>query len=127
MDKYNKVVELHKHDTEALQKAAKEQQKVIDEVIDDAKELLTAMTDQGHERLENEIKDWTPEDYDYFVSMAVHDNRLDSVSILTISTAYARTHKDDANRVKNMVCENAMLRMAVNAAKDVFDSIGNMA
>lgn len=125
MKKYNEVVEFHKQGLIKCQKTiCSKQQMVLKRARDDAAKAAHAAVDEFTEGLEEKVKDWTSDDYDQFISMAEHDDRLDSMDILTISTAYARTHKDDEIRVHNDVCKDAMLEMAMEGVGNLLEAMG---
>lgn len=108
MEKYNKIVECFNtcywNCVAVTEKWQKELDKIKENAYKEAQESCKLMCDT----LETTVKDWTSEDYDTFIQMAVNDKRLDSTGILTISTAYARTHEDDAARIKNLVCRDVV-------------------
>ena len=56
--------------------------------------------------------------------MAENDVRLDNKGILTISTAYAKTHKSDGDRVNNSVCTKALLELALDNMDGMLAVIG---
>lgn len=124
MKKYNELVEHYKREMDKCQRVCDEQHDVMAKAREEVKKAIQVATDEFTEGLEEKIKDWTSEDYDLFISMAEHDNRLDDTSILTISTAYARTHEDDKERVHNNVCERCLLETALESAGELLEAIG---
>lgn len=124
MKKYNEVVEYYKHGEDKCQKISNEQQEILKHAHEDAEKIVNVACDEFIEGLEEKVKDWTSEDYDQFVSMAEHDDRLDSRCILTISTAYAKTHENDKKRVYNNICKKALLEMALESADELLVAIG---
>lgn len=124
MTKYNEVVEYHKRGMEKCEKISEEQQEILKQAHEAAEKAVVGALDEFTKGLEEKAKDWTGEDYDQFVEMAEHDNRLDGRGILTISTAYARAHEDDKERVHNSVCKKAMLEMALENVDDLLAAIG---
>lgn len=124
MKKYNEVVEYHKQGVDKCQKISDEQQEILKQAHEAAEKAVRGALDEFTKGLEEKVKDWTPEDYDQFISMAEHDNRLDGRGILTISTAYARAHEDDKERVHNNVCKKALLEMALESADELLVAIG---
>lgn len=124
MAKYNEVVEYHKKGMEKCEKISGEQHEILKQAYKDAEKAIKEVLDAFTKGLEEKVRDWTKEDYDQFIKTAKHDNRLDGRSILVISTAYARTHEDDKERVHNNTCKKAMLEMAMKVMDDLLEMTG---
>lgn len=123
MKKYNEVVEFHNSTMDKCQKVSEEQQAILKRAHEAAEKAVGGALDELTKGLEEKVKDWTAEDYDQFISISEHDERLDNRDILTISTAYARTHESDKERVHNDVCKKALFEMALDNFSEMLDAL----
>lgn len=121
--KYNEVVEYYKQGSDECQKISDEQHAMLSKAHKAAKKVVNESLDKFTDCLEEKAKDWSAEDYDQFIDMAEHDTRLGSIGILTISTAYAKVHEDDKERVHNNVCKKAMLEVALHNLGSILNDI----
>lgn len=124
MEKYNKVVEYYKQGFDEYQKVSKEQQLILKKAHAMAEKAVGEALNKFTAGLEEKVKDWSADEYDQLIGVLAHDDRLDSVDVLTIRTAYARTHKEDSERVRNEVCKKAILETAIENLNDLLASIG---
>lgn len=124
MKKYNEVVEFHKQGMDKCNKITDEQAAIVEKAKNEAEEIVGGALKAFTDELEAKVKDWTSEDYDQFIQMAENDVRLDNKGILTISTAYAKTHKDDGDRVNNSACKKALLELALDNMDGMLAVIG---
>lgn len=123
MKKYNEVVEFHNSMMDKCQKVSEEQQAILKQAHETVEKVVGGALDELTKGLEEKVKDWTAEDYDQFISISEHDERLDNRDILTISTAYARTHEADKERVHNSVCKKALFEMALDSFSEMLDTL----
>lgn len=121
MEKYNKVVEYYKSGMDGAYAFKDEQEVILKKAYDSAAKAIDDKLQQFYTGLEETVKDWTTNDYDDFINIACHDNRVDSETLLTISAAYAKTHQTDKDRVHNAATKAAMNDVTMRKVNGVLD------
>lgn len=121
MKKYNRVVEYFNDGMGKCNHIVDTQEKILTKVKNEIQTIISKEYKAFTDGLEAEVSGWTSEDYEQFIKMAQQDYRVDSLAILTISTAYARTHKGDKRRVKNDTCKEALLDESLKRINDIID------
>lgn len=122
MEKYNDIVSLYLDGKSRVDEVIKGQEAILLSARKVASERVENAFHEFTEAVENHIKDWSQSDYDEFIAAAEQDSRIDSSAKVTISTAYARTHKDGIEKIKNSsVCKDALRCWVSERVSDILD------
>lgn len=112
--RYNEAVNAFVEGNKSVLSLGKEKQKEINEIKKNASKEVEAAFKRYIDEVEGKVKDWTSGDYDEFIEMSKNDSRLGSMGILIISSAYAKTHDSDKNRINNNICKSALLDVSID-------------
>lgn len=121
LKKYNEVVDLYRLGYEDVNNVAEEQAKILSLAKASAEEKVRGEFDVFIKKLEAKVSNWTREDYDQYIEIMKNDSRVDYTGILTISSAYAKTHEDGEKAVKNDACSTALIGLTADMLDRMFE------
>lgn len=126
MKMYNETLECYNSGMNKCKRIAEEQTYIVMKSRKYADIAIELAVDEFTSCVEAKVKDWSSDDYDRFIGIAEHDERIDNRCILVISTAYAYTHNGDKMRIHNRTCDKAMAEVIADSFSTVLDALDSM-